>query len=60
MCAKAKKLGRLPDGTSDFKGLPYLIAADKTWIIEPDTFVGARALAKPLDLPARDMCVGIK
>ena len=60
ICAKAKKLGRLPDGSSDFKGLPYLISADKTWIVEPDEFAGARALGAKLGLPVHDMCAGIK
>lgn len=60
ICAKAKKLGRLPDGTNDFDGIPYVMAPDRTWIVEPDTFKASRDIAAKLGRPSRDMCAGIK
>ena len=60
ICARAKKLGRLPDGSSGFDGIPYIMAPDQTWIIEPDTFKQTREIAAKLGRPTRDMCVGIK
>ena len=53
ICKRAKDLGRLPDGSSDFDGIPYIMAADKTWIVEPDTFKQTKA-SRPssIGLPA--------
>ena len=51
ICKKAKDLGRLPDGSSDFDGIPYVMAADKTWIVEPDSFkVNKQIAADTLDV----------
>lgn len=60
ICKKAKDLGRLPDGSSDFDGIPYVMSADRTWIVEPDSFKVNKQIAKILGRPARDMCQGIK
>ncbi len=60
ICKKAKDLGRQPDGSSDFEGLPYVMAADSTWLVEPDSFAVNRQVAKALGRPARDSCAKIK
>ncbi len=60
ICKKAKDLGRLPDGSSDFDGIPYVMAADKTWIVEPDSFKVNKQIAEKLGRPSQDMCKGIK
>ncbi len=60
ICKKAKEFGRQPDGSSDFEGLPYVISADSTWLVEPDSFAVNRQIAKALGRPARDSCAKIK
>ncbi len=60
ICQKAKDLGRRDDGSSGFEGLPYVMSADRTWLVEPDSFAVNRQIAKALDRPSKDGCVGIK
>ncbi len=60
ICQKAKDLGRLEDGTSGFDGIPYVKAADDTWLVEPDSRLVNQEIAKALHRPARDACAGIK
>ena len=59
LCQRGRDLGRLPDGSSDFPGIPYVISADKVWIVEPDTFETNQRIATALGLESRDMCAGI-
>jgi hypothetical protein len=59
LCKQAKDTGRLPDGTSDFPGIPYVMTADKTIVVQPDTHATNREIAKALGLTAHDMCEGI-
>lgn len=60
LCKRAKNLGRLPDGTSDFGGIPYVISEDRTWIVQPDNFETNDKIAESLGGNAKDMCEGIK
>jgi hypothetical protein len=60
ICQRAKDLGRKADGSSDFDGIPYVMAPDKTWIVEPDSFDLNGHIADALKLPSADICVGIK
>ena len=60
ICQRARDLGRKPNGSSDFDGIPYVMAPDKTWIAEPDSFTGAKRVARALGLKAEDMCAGIR
>jgi hypothetical protein len=60
LCQQAKDAGRRPDGTSDFPGIPYVLAADETFVVQPDSFETNRQIAKALGLASRDMCEGIK
>jgi hypothetical protein len=59
LCRRARELGRKPDGTNDFDGIPYVMAPDKTWIAEPDSIAMGRRIGRALGLPAGDMCAGI-
>jgi hypothetical protein len=56
ICEKGKELGRRPDGTNDFPGIPYVIAKDKSWVVEPDSFPVNRRIAKALGVESRDAC----
>ncbi len=60
ICRKGLEFGRKADGTNDFPGLPYLMAADKTWVIEPDSVRFAHTLGRALGRPARNACAGYK
>ena len=60
ICKKALKFGRKQDGTNDFPGLPYLIAPDKSWVVEPDSVRFARTLGRALGRPVKDACAGYK
>jgi hypothetical protein len=60
VCRQAKDDGRRPDGTSDFPGLPYVIAKDNTYVVQPDSFAVNRQIAKALGLKSQDVCEGIK
>lgn len=60
LCKQAKEDGRRPDGSSLFPGIPYVMAKDKTYVIQPDAHSTAREIAKVLGLQAKDMCEGIK
>jgi hypothetical protein len=60
LCKRAKEDGRRPDGSSLFPGIPYVMAKDKTYVIQPDAHSTAREIAKVLGLQAKDMCEGIK
>ena len=56
ICRRGLSLGRLADGTNGFPGLPYVMAADKTWLVEPDTQTFNAQLARVLGRPPRDAC----
>lgn len=60
LCKQAKEDGRQPDGSSLFPGVPYVMAKDKTYVVQPDSHATAREIAKALGLQARDLCEGIK
>jgi hypothetical protein len=60
ICARAKKLGRQPDGTNDFDGIPYVEAGDGTWLIEPDSFTTNDQIASIVGRSSLDMCEGIE
>lgn len=60
LCERAKDLGRLSDGTSGFPGIPYVIAADKTWVVQPDSFETNEKIAQALGRTSEDMCEGIE
>ncbi len=56
ICRRGISLGRLADGTNGFPGLPYVMAADKSWLVEPDTQTFNAELARALGRPPRDAC----
>lgn len=56
LCRKGFELGRKPDGTNDFPGLPYVMAFDRSWVVEPDSKAFNVELARALHRPARDAC----
>lgn len=60
LCETALKLGRLPDGTQNFPGIPYVIAPDNTWVIRPDTFETNQLIADALGRESLDMCEGME
>ena len=60
ICKRAKDLGRRAGGPNDFPGIPYVMSADKTWIVEPDQFETNQQIATALGRPSSDMCAGIK
>lgn len=59
VCEKALRAGKLPNGKNDFPGVPYLLAADKTWVLEPDSFKVNRQLAEVFGLKSRNACAGM-
>ena len=60
ICKKGLKLGRREDGSNDFPGLPYIMAADRTWVVEPDSVRFAHTLARALGRPFKNACTGYK
>ena len=56
LCRKGFELGRNPDGTNDFPGLPYIIAGDHRWVVEPDSNAFNAQIARTLGRPARNAC----
>ena len=56
ICARAKALSQSPDSKLKFEGIPYVMSADKTWVVEPDSFGTARQIGKIFGRPAQDMC----
>lgn len=60
LCAQALDAGRLPDGTQNFPGIPYVIAPDDTWVIRPDTFETNQLIADALGRESLDMCEGME
>lgn len=56
LCTKGFELGRKPDGTNDFPGLPYVIAIDGSWVVEPDSKTFNEEIARALRRPAMDAC----
>ena len=60
ICKQAKDDGRLPDGTSGFPGIPYVITDDKRVVVQPDSFELNRKIARALGTKSHDMCEGIK
>jgi hypothetical protein len=59
LCQQAKDDFREPDGTSSFPGIPFVMAPDETWVVQPDSFEVNREIAGALDVESRDMCEGI-
>ncbi len=59
ICRRGIALGRKADGTNDFPGLPYVMAADKAWVLEPDTVAFNDVIATALGRPARNACGAI-
>lgn len=62
VCQRALDLGKgaLPGGGNGFDGIAYVLAADRSWVIEPDSFVVTRQIAKALGLKSRNACAGMK
>lgn len=60
ICQRALDLGRESDGTQSFDGIPYVVNADKTWLIQPDSIEVAKTVAEKLGLVAGNMCAGMK
>jgi hypothetical protein len=60
ICQKALDLGKDPKGgPNNFDGIPYVLAKDGSWVIEPDSFAVNRQLARALGLPSRNACQGM-
>ena len=62
VCQKALDLGKdvLPGHKNGFKGIPYVIAKDRSWVIEPDSFRVNRLLARALGLRSLNACARMK
>ncbi len=62
LCQRALDLGKgaLPGGGNGFDGIPYVLAEDRSWVIEPDSFAINTRIAKALGLKPRDACAGMK
>ncbi len=59
ICRRGTALGRKADGTNDFPGLPYVMGADRTWIVEPDSIAFNRVIATALRRPPRNACTAV-
>lgn len=59
ICRRGIELGRNADGTNSFPGLPFVMAADKTWVLEPDTPAFNQVIATALHRPAGNACGAI-
>ena len=62
ICQKGLDLGKdaRPGHKNGFDGLAYVIAKDRSWVIEPDSFRVNRLLARALGLGSRNACAGMK
>ena len=62
LCQKALDLGKgaLPGGRNGFDGVAYVLAEDRSWVIEPDSFAINQRIAKALGLKSRNACAGMK
>jgi hypothetical protein len=60
ICRRGLELGKRPDGSNVFPGLPYVAAADHTWLVEPDSVAFAQQIGAVLGRPARDACASYR
>ena len=62
VCQKGLDLGKgaLPGGRNGFDGVAYVLAEDRSWVIEPDSFAINQRIAKALGLKSRNACAGMK
>ena len=62
VCQRALNLGKnaAPGGRNGFEGVAYVLAADRSWVIEPDSLAVNQRIAKALGLKSRNACAGMK
>ncbi len=55
ICKRIEKLQK-KNGGGAFAGLPFVMAKDRTWVIEPDTDQTTQKIAEALGRPVGNMC----